>query len=153
ARARDALLAHEQQQLGLPGKPQAEQRSQAADKCSRCGASGPERQCPDCPDWAADPPRDDLVRLIRMWPMQTVDGRKLLADAADRIERDAQDAKRYRWLRIMWWNFGSSNYPVPSKFGGKEFWSHLDAFAAVDTPDKLNAAIDAAMGAADEGGK
>ena len=71
----------------------------------------------------------------------------------DRIERDAQDAKRYRWLRIMWWNFGSSNYPVPSKFGGKEFWSHLDAFAAVDTPDKLNAAIDAAIGAADEGGE
>src|SRR5271165_4308928 len=99
-------------------------------------------------DWAPDPPRDDLVAQARR---QIADLRHfelpvaadIIEQLVDRIERDAQDAKRYRWLQIMWWNFGSSNYPVPSKFGGNEFWSHLDAFAAVDTPDKLNAAIDA----------
>src|SRR5208282_4315184 len=62
--ARDALLAHEQQQLGLPGQPQAEQRSQAAatftdksggERCITCGRTAP----------AADPPRDDLVAKLR----------------------------------------------------------------------------------------
>lgn len=80
--------------------------------------------------------------------------RALLADGATapRVERDAA---RYRWLRVMWWNWGSNNYPPPAKLGGKPFWEHLDAFAAVDAPEKLDAAIDAAVAASagtDEGG-
>src|SRR5208282_5774588 len=75
-RARDALLAHEQQ------------RSQAAatftdksggERCITCGRMAP----------AADPPRDD----------SNAEWRRLTYEAQEQSRRDAQDAKRYRWLR------------------------------------------------------
>lgn len=56
------------------------------------------------------------------------------------------DAERYRWLRAMWWNFSTNSvYPTPAKIGGTEFWRRLDAVSYADSPEALDAAIDAAI--------
>jgi len=145
-RARDALIAHEQQ------------RSQAA-VCQRCKGSGdimtmtqghgPDdyefaTTCPDCDGTgvpAADPPRDQpaaspadglvenlhrIAREQRVSKIWTI----WLCAAADRIERDAQDASRYRWIL--------GHYSVDDVAGDIGAWGAGDF-------DTLDAAIDAAM--------
>src|SRR5208282_2843680 len=80
----------------------------------------------------------------------------IFAKAADQIERDAQDAKRYRWLRDH--NFGefedelALGYTVPfkAKIGHGPKAHQIDA--AIDAAMiAYQHEVDAAMGAADEG--